>query len=148
MGTGVPTTSGQTITNIPGFPTAGSPYAFFFADLDAGVAGVDTLYVSADDAGGLTKYSLVGGNWTPNGTIGVASDAYRGLDAHVIGNRVTLFATRKGGSAAAGGGELVSIVDTSGYNGAFAATPVLLSTATAKPLFAEWPSVVQLTIHL
>ncbi len=63
---------------------------------------------------------------------------------------MTLFATRKGGSAAAGGGELVSIVDTSGYNGAFAATPVLLSTATANTAFrgvafrgaADYPPVI------
>jgi hypothetical protein len=35
-GTGIPTTAGQTTTNLPGFPTSGgSPYGFFFADLDA-----------------------------------------------------------------------------------------------------------------
>jgi hypothetical protein len=43
VGSGTPTTSGQTITNLPGFPTSsGSPYGFFFADLD-GTAGVDTV---------------------------------------------------------------------------------------------------------
>ena len=39
VGTGSPITSGQTITNLPGFPTTGSQYGFFFADLNAGVAG-------------------------------------------------------------------------------------------------------------
>jgi len=136
VGTGLPTTAGQTITNIPGFTTSGSPYAYFFADLDAGTAGVDTLYVASDDAAALTKYSLVGGNWTSNGVIGVAADAYRGVTGTVdaLGN-VQLFATRKGGSGAAGGGELVSLLDSSGYNGAFAGSPTLLATAGANTAF-------------
>src|SRR2546423_3889503 len=81
VGTGTPTTSGQTITSLPGFPTAAggnpmSPYQFFFADLDAGVAGVDTLYVADDstvaNGGGIQKYSLVGGSWTANGIVALA----------------------------------------------------------------------------
>lgn len=135
VGSGLPTTSGQTITNVPGFPTTNSPYGFFFADLDAGVAGVDVLYMASDDAAALTKFSLVGGNWVSNGTIGVAADAYRGLTATVSGTTVTLYATRKGGSGATGGGELVSLVDASGYNGAFSGTPTLLATAAANTAF-------------
>jgi len=135
VGTGLPTTAGQTITNVSGFPVAGSPYAFHFADLDAGVAGVDVLYVASDDALGITKYSLVGGSWLANGTVGVTADAYRGLTATVTAGTVTLFATRKGGSAAAGGGELVSLIDASGYNGAFAGTPTVLATAAANTAF-------------
>jgi hypothetical protein len=35
IGVGIPITSGQTTTNLPGFPTStGSPYGFYFADLD------------------------------------------------------------------------------------------------------------------
>src|SRR5204863_7211926 len=136
VGTGMPTTSGQTITNIPGFPTSGSPYAYYFADLSAGVAGVDTLYVASDDAAALTKFSLVGGSWTSNGVIGVAGDAYRGVTGTVdtLGN-VKLYAIRKGGTGAAGGGELVSLVDASGYNGAFAGSPTLLAIAGANTAF-------------
>ena len=79
VGTGTPTTSGQTITSLPGFPVATggnplSPYQFFFADLDAGVAGVDTVYVADDSSlvngGGIQKYSLVGGSWVANGIVG------------------------------------------------------------------------------
>jgi len=134
VGSGLPTTSGQIITNIPGFPTAGSPYGFFFADLDATVPGLDVLYV-ADDGVGLTKYSLVANSWVAKGTVGTAADAYRGLTAIVNSATVTLYATRKGGSAAAGGGELVALVDASGYNGTFAATPTLLVTAAANTAF-------------
>lgn len=133
VGTGAPITSGQTMTNLNGFPATGSPYGFFFADLD-GSAGVDTLYVAWDDSG-LTKYSLVGGSWTARGTIGVSADAYRGLTGVVSGGTVTLYATRKGGAGATGGGELVSIVDVSGYNGTFASTPTLLATAASNTAF-------------
>jgi hypothetical protein len=133
VGTGLPTTAGQTIVNIPGFPVAGSPYGFYFADLDT-VPGLDTLYV-ADDALGITKYSLVANSWVASGTVGAAADAYRGLTATVNGGTVTLYATRKGGSAAPGGGELVSVVDASGYNGAFAGGPTLLVTASANTAF-------------
>jgi hypothetical protein len=130
---GLPTTSGQTITNLSMFETAGSPYGFFSADLD-GVSGLDTLYV-ADDGVGLQKFSLVGGNSVASGTAGAAADVYRGLTATVSGSTVTLFTTRKGGAAAAGGGELAALVDSSGYNGALSGTPTLLATAAANTAF-------------
>src|SRR5262249_23669541 len=135
VGSGLPTTSGQTITNLPGFPTGGSPYAFFFADLSDAVPGIDTLYVASDDAAAPTKYSLVRGNWTSNGAVGASTDAYRGLTATVSGTTVTLFATRKGGSGSTGGGELVTLIDASGYNGAFSGTPTLLVMAGANTSF-------------
>lgn len=129
VGTGTPTTAGQTITNLPGIPlTVGSttnntsPYAFFFAKLSVASAGPDTLYIAYDDATALTKYSLVGGTWVSNGTVGTGGDLYRGLAGVVTGNSVTLYAVRKGS-------ELVSLVDASGYNGAFTGTPAALTTA-------------------
>lgn len=127
VGSGTPTSAGQTITPLPGFPGGGSQYGFFFADLSAGVAGVDTLYV-ADDLLGLQKYSLVGGNWTANGTVGGDADDYRGLTASVSGTTVTLFATR-------GGNTLVKLVDASGYNGAFAGSPTSLAFASSNTAF-------------
>lgn len=135
VGAGVPMVAGQTIVNLPGIPAAsGSPYGFFFADLDAGTPGLDTLYV-ADDSLGLTKYSLVAGTWTSNGTLGSASDAYRGLTGVVSGQSVSLFATRKGGSAAVGGGELVSVVDSSGYNQTLSAAASLLATSGSNTAY-------------
>ncbi|HVZ73428.1 MAG TPA: hypothetical protein VHJ20_13700, partial [Polyangia bacterium] len=140
VGAGLPTTSGQTITTLPGIPTASasSPYQFFMADLD-GVAGLDTIYVT-DDAtsgttGGLTKYSLVSGTWTSNGVVGAGGDGYRGVTGVVNGATVTLFAVRKGGSTASGGGELVSITDANGFNASFSSTPTLLATAAANTAF-------------
>ena len=66
VGAGSPTTAGQTISNLPGVPAStGSPYGFFFVDLDPNTPGLDVLYV-ADDGAGITKYSLVGGTWVAN----------------------------------------------------------------------------------
>jgi hypothetical protein len=139
VGTGLPTTAGQTYASLPGFIThtstaSASAYSFFFADLDSGVAGLDTLYVADDSALALTKYSLVSGNWVANGTVGTDQD-YRGLTGAVNGTTVSLFATRLGGSGPTGGGELVSLVDSSGYNGSFTGTPTLLATAGANTAF-------------
>ena len=147
VGTGLPTTAGQVTANIPGSPTTGSPYGFFYADLDAGVAGVDTLYVADDTtnsttAGGVSKYSLVGGTWVSNGVIAAGLTAspslvsgVRGLTGSVSGTTVTLFGTSNG-TAGSITDTLFSIVDASGYNAALAATPTLITTlASANALF-------------
>jgi hypothetical protein len=135
IGTGAPTTTGQAITGLPTFITTGSVYSYVFFDMSTVEPGYDVLYVASDDATGLTKYSLVSGTWVNNGVIGVATDAYRGLTAVLNGTTVTLYATRKGGSTAVGGGEFVSLVDASGYNAAFAGAPTVLATATNAKAF-------------
>jgi hypothetical protein len=135
VGIGAPTTTGQTVSLLPGLPGTGSPYSYYLADLDAGVAGYDTLYLADDGAPALTKYSLVGGNWTSNGIVGVNADDYRGLTGVRSGSSVTLYATRLGGSGGTGGGELVTLIDSSGYNGAFTGTPTVLATAATNTAF-------------
>ncbi|MFA6044159.1 MAG: hypothetical protein WC718_04175 [Phycisphaerales bacterium] len=134
VGTGTPTTTGNTITNLAGAPsTVASPYAFSFVDLSPSVPGVDTLYVADDGAGGgIEKFSLVGSSWVANGVVGAAADAYRGITASVNAGVVTLFATRGGGTNANGGGQLVSLTDASGYNAALTGTPTLLASAVTS----------------
>jgi hypothetical protein len=131
VGTGLPTTAGQVISNLPGLPTTGSPYGFFFADLSAAVPGLDTLYI-ADEGAGILKYSLLGGTWAANGIAGAAADTFRGLTGTVDGGVVRLFATGLGGSGSTGGGKLVALTDTAGYGGAFAPTVTTLATAAAN----------------
>jgi hypothetical protein len=134
VGSGTPTTNGQTITSLPGFPVATggnplSPYQFFFADLNAGVAGVDTIYVADDDnlanGGGVQKYSLVGGTWVANGVVGLAGT--RGLTGSVSGSSVTLYLTT--------GTTYQTLTDTSGYNAANNGTLASLATATMNTAF-------------
>jgi hypothetical protein len=131
VGTGLPTSGAQTVTRLPGLTDAQNPgtYAFFFADLD-GTPGADTLYVADDLAGALTKYSLVGGSWVHNGTVGVDADDYRGLTGSVAGTTVTLYATRQAPSS-----QLVALVDASGFNGTLAGTPTVIATAATNTVF-------------
>ncbi len=128
VGTGLPTTSGQTVALLPGLPAGGtgSPYGFYFADLSSAVAGVDVVYVVDDGAttGGIQKYSLVGGSWVSNGTI--AGATLRGLTATVAAGAVTLYAT--------GGANLYAVTDNAGYNAAPSTTtlPTAIVTATTN----------------
>ena len=139
VGTGTPTTSGQTITGLLGLPNQAkatfAPNQFAFADLSSTVPGVDTLYVADENstAGGtIDKFSLVGGNWTANGTITAAN--VRGLTLQVVGGTVNLFATT-GGSTATGGGTLYGFADTTGYNATVSGAANTLATAAANESF-------------
>lgn len=127
VGSGTPTTSGQTITNLPGFPTVGTPYGFVFADLSAGVAGPDTVYV-ADEGNQVQKFSLVSGNWTSNGNVSVL--LARGLAGTVSGSSVTLYV-----ASHTSPGRLLSFTDSSGYNSTISGTPVVIATAAANTAF-------------
>lgn len=135
LGNGTPTTAGQTFTQLSGVPTSGSPNSFFFADINASVPGDDVLYIADDGANALRKYSLVGGTWVLNGTIGGDADDYRGLTGSVSGTIVSLYATRKGGTTGTGGGEFVSFDDTTGYNGTFSGSPTLRAIAANNTAF-------------
>ena len=131
VGSGTPTTSGQTITNLPGYPTATtSPYGFFFADLNAGVAGVDTLYVADDNGaggtGGIQKYSLVSGSWVANGSI-ANTTGLRGLTGVVNGSNVTLYTTNPS--------TLLAVTDTTGYNATITGTLTSIATAPTNTAF-------------
>ena len=128
VGTGTPTTAGQIITNLPGFPTTGSPYGFFFADLDAGVPGVDVVYVADDGTNtGFQKYSLVGGVWVSNSNIAVTGNALRGLVGSVSGNTVTLYGVS--------GTSLVKLIDATGYNTTISGTVSVLASVATNTAF-------------
>ncbi len=137
VGAGLPQLAGQVISSLPGYSTANiNPSAFVLLDLDAVIAGVDTLYVADDgSSGGLMKYSFDGSTWTARGSVGTGADAYRGLTAIVSGTSVTLYATRKGGGSSIGGGELVCLVDASGRTGTLVGSPTWLATAAANTAF-------------
>ncbi len=131
VGTGTPTTGSQTITNLPGYTTSTtSPYGFFLADLNGGVAGDDTLYVADDNGaggtGGIQKYSLVAGSWVANGSV-ASTAGLRGLTGAVSGNSVTLYVTS--------GGALFTLTDTAGYNATITGTLGSLATVAANRAF-------------
>jgi hypothetical protein len=129
VGSGDPTGSGQTVSLLV---SSASAYDFFFADLDRSVPGVDTVYVADDNSssGGLKKYSLVGGSWVLNNTIGAGADMYRGLTGVVTPNGVQLFATRQGANPG-----IVNLTDSSGYNANDNGVPNLITTLPTNTAF-------------
>jgi len=134
IGTGLPTTSGQTATLFNGITstTLVSPYQFTLLDLDATVDGPDVLYVTDDGTGtnptpGIHKFSLVGGAWVSNGVVD-ATTGYRGLAGEAVGGTVNLYAVKSANT-------LYALTDASGYNGSFTATPTAIATAPTGTAF-------------
>ena len=126
VGVGAPTTSGETITILPGMPTASGPsaYDFWFAD-------TVTCYVADDRApasgGGIQKWVFSAGAWSlaytmaPAGLVGC-----RGLTGAYVGGNFVLYAT----TAASPGSQLVTVTDT-GAGSAF----TTLATAATNTIF-------------
>jgi hypothetical protein len=98
VGTGLPTTSGQTTTLFVNAGTGASSYGFAFFDLNGSVAGVDTAYVADDrtvaSGGGIQKWTYNGTIWTLSTTFNNGLTAgMRGLTARLVGTSVELFGT-------------------------------------------------------
>jgi hypothetical protein len=130
VGIGIPTASGQTITQLAGVPTnLSSPYGHFFTHLNPNGSGVDTLYIADDStsAGGLLKYSLVGGSWVANGSSVGASLGVRSLTGSVQNGSVTLYVTSSSG--------LFTITDAAGYNAPVSGSLTSLATASTNTAF-------------
>ncbi|RJQ74697.1 ExeM/NucH family extracellular endonuclease [Pseudonocardiaceae bacterium YIM PH 21723] len=121
VGSGLPTASGSPTALVQAAP---SPYAFMALDRDAGVPGVDTLYVADDSGspnGGILKFSSDGSTWTARGSFRPAGNGVRGL----TGSGGTLFATTTAG-------QLVKVDDSASFNAPIAATGTVLRTAAAN----------------
>ncbi len=135
VGDGIPETDSLEAVGLPGIPNSNSLACdIFFADLSSEVPGNDVLYF-ADELNGLRKFSLVEGEWVSNGILGSAGDNYRGLTGIELPGGAILFAIKRGGTNASGGGELVRIVDLSGYNETINPSEQLLATATPNTAF-------------
>lgn len=125
VGSGLPTTSGQTFTLLPGMPTSGthSPYDFWFKD-------ANTLFVADDgtvaNGGGIQKWTLSAGTWSLSYTLlnnGTTTTAVRGLAGTVDGNGdAVLFGTT--------GSALITVTDTG-----VSAVATTLATATLNTAF-------------
>lgn len=149
VGSGLPTTTGTTLLNLPpAFPTTGTgngaqPYSFEFLNQTGGL----TLYV-ADAANGFSptgvdgveKWSLVGGSWVNNGFISVpgVSNNVSGVSGYVDGSgNAHIFFTSGGadGGPALSQTNLMLYVDTAGYNAAPAGTATVIAMAGANEVF-------------
>jgi hypothetical protein len=129
VGTGTPTTSGQTLTPLAGMPTTGthSPFGFSFS------SDGRTLYVADDglhaDGGGIQKWTFDGTNWKLAYTLlATGSDTLstRGLVVDWSGAKPVLYATTAESSA----NMLIKITDTSATS-----KETVLATAAANTQF-------------
>lgn len=137
VGTGLPTTSGETITLLPGFPTATGPssYDFFFAD-------ADTLYVADDRTngnGGLQKWVQSAGTWTLLYTLAPAANVgCRSVTGTVEGGLVTLYATTTQTSA----NSLVTVLDAGAGSPFTTLVAAPANTAFRGVQFVRTPSAI------
>jgi hypothetical protein len=114
----LPTTgTGTTVSQL----VSGSFQGYFFADLDAGVAGVDTLYAVDITNNMLNKYSLVGSSWTLNNSL--PAGGMQNLTGYFNGTSVVLYGSQFT--------KIASLVDSAGYNSSNNGTLVDVPGATA-----------------
>ena len=101
VGSGLPTTTGQTATTLPGLPTTNmaSPDGFALFDLNPNVAGLDTLYLADDRGlamgGGIQKWTFNGTTWTQAATFnsGLTTGLRALAAAKLPDGTIALFAT-------------------------------------------------------
>ncbi|HTZ85599.1 MAG TPA: hypothetical protein VMB05_02930 [Solirubrobacteraceae bacterium] len=130
VGSGTPTTSGQTTTNLPFATAPTQPYAFSLVTLGVG-PGADTMYVADQSAGAIVKFGLSGGKWVKEGSVAVTS--VTGVTADDINGTVTIYATTSGASGE--GGVLYKITDSSGVGGTLAGSATQIATAPSGEAF-------------
>jgi hypothetical protein len=116
-----------TLTPLPGLESTLDSAALDFYMIQSGVNGTNYDIAYVNDGTSISKYSLVGGSWTLNGTaaLGVTAD---GICAINVGGGANLYVTT------GTGGSVVEITDTTGYNVAPAIT-----TANNVVLYAGAP---------
>lgn len=140
--------SGGTFTPLTGVTTDANLNDFYLISSGENGSLLDVLYTIANDgsSGGQTssiisKYSLVAGSWTSNGTYNTnqfAANTQGGfaLAAQDDGNGADLFIT--GGNGATSANRLVRAFDSAGFNAAISITAAnnvtLLTTATGTTL--------------
>jgi hypothetical protein len=136
VGTGLPTTTGQTATQVAPFPNTLSANSFAVLDLNPVVLGPDTIYIAFDQGGvagtaNIQKWTFDGTTWAqasfaPTLTSTSAPNAI-GLTTWVEGSNVTIIL-----STSETPSRLVKIVDD-GATAAPAAT--VLDTAATNTAF-------------
>jgi hypothetical protein len=128
VGSGLPTTKGQTITNLPFATSPEEPYAYSLLTLGLG-STPDTLYVADNKKGAETsaivKYGLSEGKWVEHGSVEIPE--VTGVTANDVNGVVTIYATSSGTSHEKG--TLYRISDVSGVNGTLSGAPVEIAKA-------------------
>ena len=127
VGSGLPTTAGQTVSNLPFSTSPTDPYAFSLLTLGSGTAP-DTLYEADLDAGAVLKFGLIDGVWTAEGSVQVSSP--EGLTANDADGTVSIYVTSSGASGTSG--VVQEITDSSGVGGTLTGTATTIATLPAN----------------
>jgi hypothetical protein len=128
VGSGLPTTAGQTITNLSFATAPKQPYAYSFVTLGLG-SSPDTVYVADNEAGAVVKFGLVEGKWVKEGSVAISG--VTGVTAQDTAGVVSIFATA-GGVEAKGPGTLSLITDSSGFGGTLTGSASTIATTVAN----------------
>ncbi len=99
---------------------SGSTHQFVTLDLDAGVAGIDTIYAADLTSNQIDKYSFDGTTWTARGSLSVTG--VNGIAARSNSGQVELFYTTAS--------QFRSIIDTASFNSSISGLDdILISSA-------------------
>jgi hypothetical protein len=128
VGTGLPTATGQGVTNLPFATPPGDPYGYSLLTLADDATAPDTIYEADLIAGAVVKYGLTGGQWVPEGSVLVSGAA--GLTANDDHGTVTIYATSSGADGTAG--TVYKIIDDSGLGGTMSGTATAIATFPAN----------------
>ena len=132
VGTGLPTSGSPTFTTL--INGSIQPYGYALLSLGGGSAP-DTLYTADESTNSILKYSLVGGAWTAEGSIGVPAGVtgLDGLTANDVDGQAQIYATANGSSST--GGYLLSFTDTTGAGNQVSGIASQVATASAGEAF-------------
>jgi hypothetical protein len=130
VGSGLPTTAKQTITNLPFANAPEEPYAYSLLTLGSGTTP-DTMYVAENTRQAIVKYGLSGGQWVEEGSVGVPY--VTGVTANDVNGVVTIYAASSGKKGFAG--SVYKFTDESGLGGTLTAVPQEIVEAPANEAF-------------
>lgn len=125
--------TGGTLTPLPGLATNSSHQDFYLISSGENGAAFDVLYVlsaTSNTVGTITKFSLVAGIWTANGSYATTFGGF-GIAAADSGTGALLYVSTGQGALAAN--NVLRLNDTAGHNAAIniTAAPTTLYTAPA-----------------
>lgn len=158
LGTGLPTTSGQTTTMLPGFPTSGVASAYGYSMNTSGTI----MYVADDRAiasgGGIQKWTQSGGTWTLAYTLNTGLTAgCRGITVNWNGVNPVIYATLAAANVAivtvtdAGASSSFSSIALAGTNKAFRGicfAPNSLNAGTYNNVSLAGPGTISLNSNI
>jgi DNA/RNA endonuclease YhcR with UshA esterase domain len=130
VGSGTPTTGGQTMALVAGYGS-NSGHGFVFLDRNPNVPGVDLLYIADQTtSNGIRKFSFDGTTWTARGNITGIISGITGF-YNCSTNSVELYYTNGTGAA----NTIVKLVDAAAFDANISSTTTTVATAAANTAF-------------